>query len=56
MLSLPRGMLDGEDDDFRTRFIDGVVNEVRILSGDQLAYALYGLCSAHRNKTRFWSE
>jgi hypothetical protein len=26
---LSRGMLDGEDDDFLTRFIDGVVNEVR---------------------------
>jgi hypothetical protein len=57
MLSLPRGMLDGEDDDFLTRFIDGVVNEIRILSGDQLTYALYGLCSADpRKQTRFWSE
>jgi hypothetical protein len=43
-------MLDGEDDDFLTRFIDGIVNEVRILSGDQLTYALYGLCSADPRK------
>ena len=47
MLSLPRGMLDGEDDDFLTRFIDGVV---RVLPGDQLTYALYGLCSADPRK------
>ncbi len=55
MLSLPRGMLDGEDDDFLTRFIDGVVNEVRILSGDQLTYALYGsaLCRPAETKLDF---
>ena len=36
MLPLPRGMLDSEDDDFLTRLIDRVINEIGILSGDKL--------------------
>jgi hypothetical protein len=46
MLPLPRGMLDGEDDDFLIRLIDRVINEIGILSGDKLTHAFNGLCSA----------
>src|ERR1700733_3615162 len=50
-------MLDRENNDFLALFIDRVVNDVRIFSGDQLAHARNGLCSADLwNRTRFWSE
>jgi hypothetical protein len=57
MLPLSGGMLDGEDYDFLTSLIDRVVNEVGILSGDQLTDAFNGLClPTCGNKTRFWSD
>jgi hypothetical protein len=57
MLSIPRGMPDGEDNDFLVRLIDRVLNEIGILSGDQLAYALNGLLPSNLWKqTRVWSE
>jgi hypothetical protein len=50
VLPLPRGMLDGEDDDFLVRLIDRVINEIWILSGDQLTHAFNGLRSAALRK------
>src|ERR1700682_5508077 len=50
MLPRPRGMLDRKDDNFLSRLINRVVNEVRILPGDQLTHAFNGLCSAKPRK------
>ena len=46
MLSLPRGMLDGEDDDFVSGHIDLLVNEVGIPPSDEFTALLYCLWSA----------
>jgi hypothetical protein len=54
MPSLARRMLNGDYDNFLSRLIGGVIDEIWIVSRHQLAHALNLLLPPDlRNKTRF---
>jgi hypothetical protein len=40
-------MLNGQNDDLLARFVNGVIDQIRVFPGDELPYALNGLRSAH---------
>jgi hypothetical protein len=50
MLSLARGMLDSEDDDFLSRLVDPLIDQIGIFAGDQLTHPFNGLRSADLRK------
>src|ERR1017187_9056092 len=50
MLPLARRMLDSEDDDFLSRLIDAVIDQIGIFAGDQLTHPFNGLRSTDLRK------
>jgi hypothetical protein len=57
MLVLAGRMLDGEDDDFLSFVIDGVIDQIGVTLRHELAYTLDLLLPPDmRNRTRLWSD